>query len=287
MKTLIQNYSSGLSTEAMYFNQCLREGGLESHIWADGQISAFDIFDAVKPDIFISHYKFITTDIIKYLKQAKNIPMVLNVTGTNEQEIQQIESLYSENNIKTPFLFTNSYDSIEKFKPKKLKLVNILPSVDVFLSPIPTIDFQVDLAIIGTKSNNLIDETTKDKQSYHLLSLGVENENFDLPVDLKSLGGLYDKYKEMILIDDVNVVSSQIFFEASLKARKLSVKVDQSQQSTLDKIIPTLFDKGSDSNSIRQQIKKKHTCFNRTARLARFLNNEEVSKKLKSISEQL
>ena len=268
MKTLIQNYSSGLSTEAMYFNQCLREGGLESHIWADGQISAFDIFDAVKPDIFISHYKFITTDIIKYLKQAKNIPMVLN-------------------NIKTPFLFTNYYDSIEKFKPKKLKLVNILPSVDVFLSPIPTIDFQVDLAIIGTKSNNLIDETTKDKQSYHLLSLGVENENFDLPVDLKSLGGLYDKYKEMILIDDVNVVSSQIFFEASLKARKLSVKVDQSQQSTLDKIIPTLFDKGSDSNSIRQQIKKKHTCFNRTARLARFLNNEEVSKKLKSISEQL
>ena len=92
MKMLIQNYSSGLSTEAMYFNQCLREGGLESHMWADGQISAFDIFDAVKPDIFISHYKFITTDIIKYLKQAKNIPMVLNVTGTNEQEIQQIES---------------------------------------------------------------------------------------------------------------------------------------------------------------------------------------------------
>ena len=91
----------------------------------------------------------------------------------------------------------------------------------------------------------------------------------------------------MILIDDVNVVSSEIFFEASLKARILSVKVDQSQQSTLDKIIPTLFDKGSDSNSIRQQIKKKHTCFNRTARLARFLNNEEVSKKLKSISEQL
>ncbi len=287
MKTLIQNYSSGLSTEAMYFNQCLREGGLESHIWADGQISAFDIFDAVKPDIFISHYKFITTDIIKYLKQAKNIPMVLNVTGINEQEIQQVENLYEENNIKTPFIFTNSYDCIEKFKPKKLKLVNILPSVDVFLPPVPTIDFQIDLAIIGTKTNSLIDEVTKSKHSYHLLSLGVEEESFDLPIDLKSLGGLYDKYKEIILIDDVSIVSSQIFFETSLKARKLSVKVSQSQQSTLDRIVSTLFDKGSDSNSIRQQIKKKHTSFNRTARLARFLNNEEVSKKLQNISEQL
>ena len=65
MKTLIQNYSSALSTEAMYFNRCLQEGGVDSVLWANGQTSAFDIFDAVRPEIFISHYKFITTDITK------------------------------------------------------------------------------------------------------------------------------------------------------------------------------------------------------------------------------
>ena len=38
---------------------------------------------------------------------------------------------------------------------------------------------------------------------------------------------------------------------------------------------------------IRQQIKRKHTCLNRTARLTRLLKNEEASKQLQSMSEKL
>lgn len=291
MKTLFQNYSSGLSTEPMYLNQSLAQCGLESHLWSDGNISAFDMFDSINPDIFISHYKFLTNDIIKYLSQNKKIEMILNVTGANNQELESIEQLYDQHHIKTPFIFTNLYDFAHNLKPKKIKLVNILPAADIYLPALPAPDFEITLAIVSSNNNSIIENTVKNKKVYHLLSLGKENEDFDLPVDLKSMAGLYNRYKEIMLIDDINIVTSQIFFEASLKAKKLSVKVTQDQQPILDKILATLFHAENDTKDVgeivRNQIKRKHTCINRTSRFMRFLKNEEVAKKLQHISEQL
>ena len=94
-----------------------------------------------------------------------------------------------------------------------------------------------------------------------------------------------------MLIDDIAIVSSQILFDASLKAKKVSVRVNNSQQEILDKVLAMLFHAENDSQDvgemIRQQIKRKHTCLNRTARLTRLLKNEEASKQLQSMSEKL
>ena len=276
MKTLIQNYMSGFSTEPLYFNQCLLECGLESHLWSD---------------IFISHYKFLTNDILKYLRQTNRIQLILNITGASKEEVQSIEQVYAQYNIKAPFVFSNVYDFTNQHKPSKIRLVNIMPCVDIFLPPVPAPDFKIDTAIISTNNNELVKQTVKDKEVYHLLSLGAENEDFDLSVDVRSIMGLYNKYNEIVLVDDVNIVTSQILFETSLKAQKVSVKVIESQQSALDKILATLFHAGDDLENpgeiIRNQIKKKHTCFNRTARLTRFLKNEEASQKLQSISDKI
>ena len=291
MKTLIQNYSSGLSTEPMYFNGCLSECGLESHLWADPNISAFDIFDSVVPDIFICHYKFLTNDIIKYLSQNKKIQVILNVTGANDDELNIVEQIYEANQIKTPFIFTNQYDFIAHPKPKKIKLVNIMPAADLFLPPSPLPDFEIDLAVISTGLNDIIKAAVKNKDVYHLLLLGKEDENFDLPVDIKSMTSLYSRYKEIILVDNINIVSSQILFDASLKSRKLSIRVRGEEQEMLDKLLATLFHAEPEAKDageiIRNQIKRKHTCFNRTARLTRLLKTEEASRKLQSMSEQL
>ena len=73
MKTLIQNYTSALSTEPMYINKCLNECGGQSVLWSDPSVSAFDAFDHSSPDLFITHYKFLTNDVVKYLSQNKKI----------------------------------------------------------------------------------------------------------------------------------------------------------------------------------------------------------------------
>jgi hypothetical protein len=291
MRILIQNYSSDFSTEPAYLNQCLIQCGVESFLWSDVNASAFDMFDSTHPDIFIGHYRFLTNDIIKYISQNKKIQLILNVTGANEQEMQSIEQVYDQNNIKTPFVFTNLYDFMHSLKPKNLKLVNILPAADIFLPPIPTPNFEMDLAIVSSGDNEIINTVTKDRNMYHLLSLGRENANFDLPINIRSITGLSDRYKEIMLIDDVSVVSSQILFETSLKAKKVSVRVNSQQQPLLDKVLAMLFHANVEEQDlgslVKDQIKRKHTCFNRAARLMRLLKDEETTRKLQTISEQL
>ena len=131
---------------------------------------------------------------------------------------------------------------------------------------------------------------TKSKDTYHLLSLGRDNEEFDLSTDIQLLRGMYGKYKEVVLTSDISVVFSQVLFEATLNANKLSIKVDKKQQPTLDKILASLFhDDGSDDvgKLVKQQIQRKHTCVNRAAQLCKLLKNEEATQKLKKIGNQL
>ena len=290
MRTLIHNYSSALSTEPMYFTRCLEMCGLQTHLWSDKSVSAFDIFDAVQPDVFLSHYAFLTNDIVKYLTQNKKIKTVLNVTGANEQELVSIEQVFSENKLEVPFVFTNMHDSMYKHKTKRIRMVNILPSVDIFLPLVDLPDFEIDLAVIATDMNELVKNATKSKDTYHLLSLGGDNKEFDLSANIQLLRGMYGKYKEIVLTSDISVVFSQVLFEAALNANKLSIKVDKKQQPTLDKIFASLFhDDGNDDvgKLIKQQVQRKHTCVNRTARLCKLLKNEEATQKLKKMGEQL
>jgi hypothetical protein len=175
-------------------------------------------------------------------------------------------------------------------RTKQIKMVNILPSVDIFLSPLPLPNFEIDLAVIATDMNDMVKNTVASKDTYHLLSLGKEDEEFDLSTNIRLLRGLYDKYKEVILISDISIVFSQVLFEAALNAKKLSVKVDPKQQPTLDKILASLFhDDGNDNvgELIKAQIKRKHTCVNRASRLCRLLKNEEAAQKLIKMGEQL
>ena len=45
MRILIQNYTSMLSTEAMYLAKSLELAGQDVYLWQDPNISAFDMFD--------------------------------------------------------------------------------------------------------------------------------------------------------------------------------------------------------------------------------------------------
>lgn len=290
MRTLIHNYSSALSTEPMYFTKCLEMCGLQTHLWGSSDVSAFDMFDATQPDVFIGHYTFLTNDIVKYLSQNKKIKTVLNVTGANEQELGSIEQIFLGNKMEIPFVFTNMHESMCKHRTKQIKMVNIFPSVDIFLPPLALPNFEIDLAIIATEMNDMVKNTIASKDTYHLLSLGKDNEQFDLSTNLQLLRGLYEKYKEVTLISDISIVFSQVLFETALNAKKFSIKVDQKQQPTLDKILASLFhDDGSDNigELIKAQIKRKHTCFNRASHLCRLLKNKEAAQKLIKMGEKL
>lgn len=290
MKTLIHNYSSATSSEPMYFTKCLELCETPVHLWSDQNISAFDMFDAVQPDVFITHYTFMTNDIVKYLSQHKKIKTVLNLSGANEQEMETIEQVFVAGNIDVPFVFTNMHDCMYKNKPRGIKMVNIWPSADIFLPPSAVPDFEIDLAVVATDMTDLVKRATESKDTYHLLSLGKDNEEFDLSTNIQILRGMYDKYNEVLITSDISVVFSQVLFEAALNAKKLSIKVSKDQQGMLDKILASLFhDDGNDNVArlVKRQIERKHTCVNRTSRLCKFLKNTDAVKKLDKLGEQI
>ena len=147
MISLVYNYSSNVSTEPLYLQKCITEAGGTSHLWADHSISTFDIFDSIKPDVFICHFSRFTTDMLKYLSNNKNISIVLNITGAADEHIQSIEQAFDVNNISCPFFFTNTHKLIKTVNTKR-EIKCILPSIDVFLPKLTPPLFNADACYI-------------------------------------------------------------------------------------------------------------------------------------------
>jgi len=291
MRILVQNYTSSLSTEAMYMQRCLSEVGEESFLWNDPNASAFDTFDFTKPDLFITHFKYLTNDMVKYLSANKNISMALNISGAQQQELDMIESMASDSKIDIPLLFTNEYG--KRLSAKSLKLESVYPAADLFIPRMPTPNYEIDSCIFSVSNNDLVKEAANKEDNYHIASLNPQDQSgySDMYMDVTSAVSFYEKYKKIILADDVNVVTSQLLFDSLLRCQSINIKVDKSQQSQLDKILATLFVETSEGGDLGQilknQVKSRHNCFKRVSRLLRLLKAQEISEKLERFGDKI
>lgn len=287
MKTLIQNYTSSISTEPMYIERCLLECGQEAQLWANPGLSAFDAFDSSNPDLFITHYSFLTQDIVKYLSSKRNISMALNITGAGKQEIEKIEQISKDINL--PILFTNLYET-NKVESQKIKTITLYPAADIFLPSIPTPDFSIQSCVLSIQNNDLPNEKLKGVETYHKLTLNQQANYGDMSLDIASMRSFYDKYEEVILADDISFVTSQVLFDSILGSKKVSLEVFPNQRETLDKILAELFvqEESEDiADLIKSQVKSRHNCFKRCSRLFRSLKATDIASQMEVVSSKL
>ena len=293
MKTLIHNYSNPVCTEPMYFAKSLELVGENAHVWSDPSISAFDMFDAFQPDIFITHYKLLTNDILKYIKSSnKKISVVFNMTGANEEEIKILEQIQENNKLDIPFVFSNIPDSIVHPKSQKIKTVNIMPCADIFLPKNNTINYSIDAAIVGVAMNDQIKKSCEGKDTYHTLCLGEDaQKEFDNRISLQDLISIADKYKQVVLAGGIDLLLSQALFDVTLHANQTAMQADEQSQHLVNKFLASVFhDEGENkdvSSIVKGQIKRKHTCINRSARLCKFLKNSQAQAALEKMKDQI
>lgn len=294
MKVLIQNYTHTLSTEPLYLNASMNQTKkVTSNMWNDKAISAFDALDQVAPDVLICHFMLPKiNDVFKYASNNKNLELVINVTGINQQNMSVLQDILEKNKIQCPFVIYNHHESISQLKQSKIKVVNILPGADIFLSPSKTPDFKIDAAILGSSKTTLFEEQCEKYKTYHKLKLQLNNDQndyFDMDTNLMMLKSFYHKYNEFVIVDDLSIIFTQLFFDSSLSSKKVVIKSDDNEK--LNKILASLFfddqQQGSIDTLIKNQIKKKHTCLNRTAKLLRELNNQEAAQALQGAIESL
>ena len=289
MRILLHNYTSIISTEPMYLARSFELTDHQVHLWNDPNMSAFDMFDSFKPDLFISHFQFVNDDCMKYLSQNKNIQLVLNCTGATTEQLKVIESNILENNINCPFLFTNAGAVLPYPKTEKIKMESILPGLDVFLPPEVLPEYKLDLGVVALEPNETIDKVVKDKDTYHVMKLTNSNErdkHFDMPVNILNLRSLYSKYKEVTFATPMSIIFSQLFYEATFYADKLSFKLQEDEQPLFDKFLTQVFKEQQTEDiaeALKSQIKSNHTCISRTARLCKFLKDSDTKLKLEKM----
>lgn len=294
MKVLIQDYSSFFSTEPMYLDRCFNDTReVQSALWNTKQISTFDVLDRFTPDVLICHGSTKSlNDIFRYLQGNNNIELIINITGLNEMNISLLESIISKHNFKCPFFISNYHEELYQYKEQNIKIVNLLPAVDLFLKAPPVVDFDIQAGIISRSRKDLVEQECKKYGTHHKLTIqGAPSKDdfFDIPVNIMNLTGLYDKYQNVIIADDISFVFSQLFFDSTLKSKRTILRTDQDEK--VNKILASLFhedESGDDiSNIIKRQVKEKHTCLNRAAKILRALNNESAAQKLQKVSESL
>jgi hypothetical protein len=280
MKFLIDNYANDEFTEPYYLNATLNSiEGCRSSLWNKNQIGAFDIFDIVKPDIFIAQKNHIAMDALKYITQNPNIGLIVNVTGFTNDELSYFESIVTQYNIHVPFVFNNG---INKLKQNKVNIVNILCGSDIYLKPVEKFKYKIDKAIV-VQDKSQIDYGYSD--SYHYLSTSEKLvKDVDIVQPIMRIQNIYSNYSEIVFKPFHDIIP-QIFFDAILQNKNVSYECDGTEKSKLtnEKIKSIL---GEDRSEWQKIVKSKHTCLNRTKSLLSQLPCNDLVLKLGSIIEE-
>ena len=279
MKILIQNYSTPFSTEPLYLMECLKTVGVDASLWVNNESPAFDVFDAFNPDVFVGHFAFLTEDILKYLSQNPNIKSIINVTGTNSSQLENIKQTFMSMGVSMPTFTTGDFhgehgDSVEK----------MLPCYDVFIKSASP-QYNMPLAVLTNNKDDTVDEFIEGKEAYHLVSYGENKEWSDYTSDVRSFWGVCDCYDEVTLIDDGLVSMSQFFFQATMLCKNFNISCQtEEQKEAFSKMLSDLFEPEETSEKVesvvKNQIIKNHTCFNRASKLMSILGEEEKSQEL-------
>lgn len=283
MKILFQNYANDLSTEAMYLSRALGMAGVETELWSDANISAYDILDSYKPDVVLTDFRYLTNDVVKYLSQGGSPELVLNVTGASEDDCKKIEELSDP--IKIRMVFTNAVHKKEKFK--KLKLEGIYPAADIFMQRRP-IQPALPLGILNDGDPECVAKAVGEHKTYHLLSL-QDGDYSDHRVNVSSLHEVYCLYERFVITGKSDLVNSQAFFDSCLACHKVDILPEKKSETQFyTGFLKSVFSEPKEDvedlgEQLKKQIVAKHTPFNRAERLMRLLKNDQAVRSLQNL----
>lgn len=276
MKFLITNYHSESQTECLYFNTALNLiKGCSSTIWDPRQTSAYDILDLTKPDYLLTHIASIYEDALRYISENGGCKLIVNVTSSSRDDVEKIEKILLEQNIDIAFFYTNDD---ETYKLKRTNLVSIPLGADIFLYQ-NSIRYSIKKAFVVNNKSEIVE----CEEPHHILSYNNKLVNsVDIAMPENKLAGLYRNYDEIVLKFCGKLIP-QIFFDATYYGNKVYYDLADTEQlsminNKISKILKTdvSLKDNNDIDSIKNIIKRKHTCLNRVKSLLSQLPSNDI-----------
>jgi hypothetical protein len=234
----------------------------KSAIWHPSQISAYDIFDIVKPDVYLTHALMINTEAVQYMKSNKSIKMVISTNGLNQKETEELEDLIQNQDINCAFLFN---DALCSNKTKQINTVCVNAGADVFVN-VDDASYDIDKAIIVNDSS----EIKEYDGSYHIISPNSKvSDNVDLFLPSAKISSIIKNYKEVVFRSLEG--SSQLLYDCIYYGNKVILDFEDKdyQNKTLNIINKVLkIDISNEApEKIKETVTSKHTCLNRAKSL--------------------
>lgn len=284
MNILVHNYSNENSTEALYLNTAFNAAGCRSTLWPH-HISTFDMFDMTRPDLYITHHKALSMDLVLYLQQASNIDLVINITGLNQQNLTNLEDKLYEYKIKPRLYLVNHYD--HDLKSKYSTVMSLLHGADIFFGK-GIKQYSIEYAIMVNDKSQL----TGFGSTYHYLS-NSENlvNNVDICLPIHQMSQLWGNYGAVIF-KYFDGTMPQCFYDAAYYNNNIFFDLEDRQ--LLDSTLSKMFGNGTHCNSevtqsgdIAHYIKKKHTALHRAKSLLSQFSCKDQIDKLQLLIDQI
>ena len=281
MKVLVDNYSSTYTTEPMYLSTTINsiEGCASTIFPHDHKISVYDKFDLTKPNIYITHAMLLNSDVISYLVENKDIQAVINISGINQSQLSQIESAFSYHNLKSVLFFINY--SNHGLNSKNFNIFVLNHSADIYLGISKELKYDIDVGIIVSEKSQI----SKMEGTYHYIAL---NDNLSNDVDIvmpaMHLSNIYANYKNVI-IKPFKKVIPQYFYDAIFYGQSVIYDNDNLEDPMIG-IIKGIF-KDLDPKILKDTVRNKHTCLNRTKSLLSQLPCNDIVIKLGKMMEDI
>jgi hypothetical protein len=270
MNVIIDNYTSEKTTEPMYLAECFNRVGIQAALWNRSEVSLFDLYEIIKPNLIIANLSTISLDLFKVLK-GKSTDLVVNISGGSQEDVSALESAVKANNISCPLLFSDGIN--DKYKTS-LTHLEIMKGADIFLSSqnidgIP--DYSIDKAFFVDSAQDVTHEDT-----YHVI--GIEHDvPFDMFLPINVNHEICKKYKKIEFIQS-KLSLPQHFFDVNFYGSDVSTKTAGSDSDTISSFISQHF--GED---VQSSVKSKHSCVSRAARLLQKIKCKDEASKVRNI----
>ena len=302
MKALVQNYTTSTSTEAAYLHESLNcLDGVESAFWTDTNVSVFDMFDIVKPDIFITHITLLSDDTLKYLRRNQRIRLILNITGSSQENLDLVNHVIKETKITCPLLFTNQPKRLNSLISRGVKLISVMHGADLFAGRrgrrFP--EYQIDVGLLTDyDKGDRLEELLSSFETYHHLTQNPQPlESSDIHMPAFDMHELYGKYRKFVVsVGDPYI--PQAFFDAVIYGNKTYYHCKyEAQKDKMKDVLDGVLKigrficgtqkeiAGDDSNfdRVKDTVLEKHTCLNRLARIFSNINMPELESQTKKL----
>lgn len=275
MKFLIENYSTPDSTQPLYFNKHLNETSEHRSILRQNNASIFDIFDTIRPDVYISSFNTLSKDALLYLQENKHIKFLMSIDGLQQQHFLKLEDILQSYEVSCHFFFSVSGQSYSR----KYRFVSIRHAADINIKQDLSIVYKAEKCIIVNKDDPSRNYKKDYNGTYHVITNNqslLKKSDAYLPITL--MPSIYNMYEE-IIFTDIGSELPQSFFDALYYGKRVYYDIkNENIAQKIDDAVSHIFgvnnvlnynapNKLEDFSAVKNIVNEKHLSTNRTKTL--------------------